>query len=115
MRQAASYGIGVVAQFGGEAFAATADLCLTSLKSAIDFPMTPKVEAKQMKVTQFNHARDNAIASLGKIIKYKQAHISNNPQIASQLIQYWLTLLPITHDVEEAQCNYEYLSDFLVE
>ena len=73
MRQAASYGIGVVAQFGGEAFAATADLCLTSLKSAIDFPMTPKVEAKQMKVTQYNHARDNAIASLGKIIKCSQS------------------------------------------
>ena len=83
LRQAASYGIGVVAQYGGEAFAATADLCLSSLKSAIDFAMTPKVEAKQMKVTQYNHARDNAIASLGKIIKYKQAYINNNPQVAA--------------------------------
>ena len=115
LRQAASYGIGVVAQYGGEAFAATAELCLSSLKSAIDFAMTPKVEAKQMKVTQYHHARDNAIASLGKIIKYKQSYINNNPQVAAQLIQYWLGLLPITHDVEEAQANYEYLSDFLVE
>lgn len=68
-----------------------------------------------MKVTQYHHARDNAIASLGKIIKYKQTYINNNPQVAAQLIQYWLGLLPITHDLEEAQANYEYLSDFLVE
>jgi len=71
LRQAAAYGIGVVAEHGGEAFASCADLCLTSLKSAIDYAMTPKVEAKQMKVTQYHHARDNAIASIGKILKFR--------------------------------------------
>ena len=68
-----------MAEHGGEAFAQSADLCLTSLKSAIEFAMTPKVEAKQMKVTQYHHARDNAIASLGKILKFKQAYVQSNP------------------------------------
>lgn len=77
--------------------------------------MTPKVEAKQMKVTQYHHARDNAIASLGKILKFKNTYVQGNPQLTAQLVQYWIGLLPITHDLEEAQSNYEYLSDFLLE
>jgi len=77
--------------------------------------MTPKVEAKQMKVTQYHHARDNAIASIGKILKFRQSYINSNPQVSAQLVQYWLGLLPITHDTEEAQSNYEYLCDFILE
>jgi len=29
------------------------------------------------------------------------------------LVTYWLGLLPITHDTEEAAAQFEYLSDFL--
>ena len=113
LRQASAYGIGVIAEHGGEAFAETSELCLQSLKTAIDFAMTPKVEAKQMKVTQYHHARDNAIASIGKVLKFQQSYVQSNPQIAAQLVQYWLGLLPITHDLEEAQIQYEFLSDFI--
>ena len=115
LRQASAYGIGVVAEHGGDAFSVCAELCLTSLKAAIDFAITPKVEAKQMKVTQFHHARDNAIASIGKILKFRQTYVNSNPQVAAQLVQYWVGLLPITHDTEEAANNFEYLSDFLLE
>ena len=79
LRQASAYGIGVVAEHGGEAFAACAELCLTALKAAIDYAMTPKVEAKQMKVTQYHHARDNAIASIGKVLKFRQTYVQSNP------------------------------------
>ena len=68
-----------------------------------------------MKITQYHHARDNAIASIGKVLKFKQDYLQGNPQMTAQLIQYWLGLLPITHDVEEAQSQYEYLSDFILE
>ena len=61
----------------------------------------------------YHHARDNAIASIGKVIKYQTALVQGNAQYSGNLVTYWLSLLPITHDVEEAAAQYEYLSDFL--
>lgn len=31
------------------------------------------------------------------------------------MIQYWLSLLPITHDIEEAQQQYDFLCDFIMQ
>ena len=113
LRQASAYGIGIIAQNSGASFQSCAELCLTSLRAAIDFAMTPNVADKQVKKTQFHHARDNAIASIGKIIKYQTEYVRGNPTLGGQLVSYWLGLLPITHDIEEAQCNLEFISDFL--
>lgn len=79
LRQASAYGIGCIAQHSGEAFAACSELCLTSLKSGIDFAITPKIQDKKDKLTMYNHARDNAIASIGKVIKYQTAIVQGNP------------------------------------
>jgi len=46
---------------------------LQSLKSGIDFAVTPKIQGKKEKMTMYHHARDNAIASIGKVIKYQNA------------------------------------------
>ena len=73
LRQASAYGIGVIAQNAGEAFANCSDLCLTSLKQGIEFPVTPKIQGKKEKLQMYHHAKDNAIASIGKIIKYQTA------------------------------------------
>ena len=83
IRQAAGYGIGVVAQNSGDAFATHADLCLGSLKKTIEVVISEKVQAKKEKVTEYNHARDNAIASLGKVIRYQQNYLSANQEMAS--------------------------------
>lgn len=115
LRQASAYGVGVIAQNAGEHFQACADLCLTSLKSSIDFQVTAKIQGKKEKMTMYHHARDNAIASIGKVLKYQMTVVQNNPNYGGNLVTYWLGLLPITHDVEEAQAQYEYLSDFLAE
>ena len=53
-------------------------------------------------MTMYHHARDNAIASIGKVIKYQTALVQSNPNYGANLVTYWLGLLPITHDVEEA-------------
>lgn len=37
--------------------------------------MSGKVQEKKLKQDQFYHARDNAIASLGKVMKFQQAWI----------------------------------------
>jgi len=114
LRQASAYGVGVIASNSGDAFQQYAEVCLTALKAAAEYAMTPKVQAKKSKIQQYHHARDNAIASIGKVIKHHTAFVQGNPQMATQLVAYWINLLPITHDVEEAQLNYEYLSDFLL-
>ena len=43
LRQASVYGIGIIAQNSGEAFGSNGQLCLESLKKAIDVPITEKV------------------------------------------------------------------------
>lgn len=70
IRQAAVYGIGMVAQHGGQTFSPLSMLCLQSLKTAIDFPLDASTKEKKSKLTQFHHARDNAVAALGKVLKY---------------------------------------------
>ena len=70
IRQAAVYGIGMIAQHGGTAFSTSSLQCLQSLKAAISYPMDNATKEKKSKHMQYNHARDNAIAALGKIVKY---------------------------------------------
>jgi len=90
-------------------------LCLTSLKSGVEFALSPKIQGKKEKLQMYHHARDNAIASIGKVIKYQTALVQSNPAYQGQLVSFWLGLLPITHDVEEAVAQYVYLSTFLLE
>ena len=90
-------------------------MCLQSLKSGVDFAVTPKIQSKKEKLQMYHHARDNAIASIGKVIKYQTGLVQSNPNYSGQLVTFWLSLLPITHDVEEAMAQFEYISSFLLE
>lgn len=47
LRQAAAYGIGVIAKSCGPSFNLFSQLCLTSLKGAVEFQMTQKVKEKK--------------------------------------------------------------------
>lgn len=60
----------MIAEHGGQAFGGLSNTCLTALKVAIEFAMTPEIKAKKSKQTQFHHARDNAVAALGKVLKF---------------------------------------------
>lgn len=103
LRQAAAYGVGVIAKSSGaEHFGPIMQDCCQALKGGIDLAATGKIKEKKLKLNQFNHARDNAIASLGKIIQYRQDTLATDPAMAGQLLQYWLNCLPITNDLEEA-------------
>jgi len=88
----------MTAQHGADAFQNSSELCLTSIRTAIEFTMDSSVKAKKSKATQFQHARDNAIAALGKVIKHQANKVDIN-----QLMPYWLSLLPLTHDMDEAK------------
>jgi hypothetical protein len=70
--------------------------------------------AKQAKKQQFHHARDNAIASLGKVLKYQMNYLASRAPMDQQLLNGWLKLLPISHDMEEAQGQHQFLSEIIV-
>ena len=59
--------------------------------------MDHSTKEKKSKSNQFHHARDNAIAALGKVLKYQSAFVEMH-----NLVPYWLNNLPLTHDMEEA-------------
>lgn len=105
IRQAAVYGIGMVAQHGGAAFQALSQGCLLSIKTAIEFPMDGGIKEKKSKQSQYYHARDNAIAALGKVLQFQQANCS-----MEELVPFWLAQLPLTHDMEEAHTQNAYLA-----
>jgi len=69
LRQAACYGIGMMAKHGGEFFSAVRDICLQGISATV--AMQPPHD-KTAKVKHFMHARDNAISALGKILKYQR-------------------------------------------
>ena len=56
------------------------------MKLSVEYAMTPKVEGKKVKQTQYHHARDNAIASIGKIIKYQTAYVMGVPNLQHDLV-----------------------------
>lgn len=92
----------MLAQCSGSAFETCSDLCLTSLKKGVEYGIPSRIQGKKDKLSMYQHARDNAIASIGKVIKYQTALVQSNPNYQSNLVTYWLNLLPITYDVEEA-------------
>lgn len=105
IRQAAVYGIGMVAQHGGQAFAPLQGMCLTSVKTAIEFQMDSSVKEKKSKSTQFHHARDNAVAALGKVLQYQSNNINPN-----ELVPYWMSTMPLSHDMDEAKIMNKFLA-----
>lgn len=68
--------------------------------------MDGSIKEKKSKQTQYYHAKDNAVAALGKVLKFQQQCTE-----ANSLVPHWLSLLPLTHDMEEAKIQNEFLSE----
>jgi len=65
--------------------------------------MSGKVHEKKTKQEQFYHAQDNAVASIGKVIKFQQQYMRSNKLMSDFVTKYWIDHLPITHDIDEAK------------
>lgn len=76
VRQAASYGCGVLAQFAGEQFASACARALPLLAALIAEPESRSVE----NIT----ATENAISAVTKIIKYNHSQINRD-----EIIRHW--------------------------
>ncbi|KAL9057872.1 MAG: hypothetical protein Q9162_002102 [Coniocarpon cinnabarinum] len=105
-RQAACYGVGVAAQFGGNdtPWASYAASCLPLLFAACDSPAARSEE--------HIYATENACAAIAKVLMHCPklgVSIDNLPSIA----EAWLDTLPVTNDDEAAPWAYGYLSELV--
>jgi len=100
VRQAAAYGIGVMAQFGGEQYA---DVCAEVV------PILSAVIAHSDGRTKNNvSATENCVSAVTKICKYNATKVNVNEVLPS-----WLSWLPVVEDHVEAPHVYGYLCDLI--
>jgi len=105
LRQAAVYGIGEFAINTTKGY----DNYLKPMLEGLDKAL--RYTSDGQNHNQWNTARDNAVSSLGKIIKYQQNAVGGNLQ---ELIDKWITHLPIQEDEIEGQKQHQILVDMLL-
>ncbi|XP_052784006.1 importin-5-like [Mya arenaria] len=100
VRQAAAFGIGVMAMFGGEAYKKVYPEVMPILLQVINAPDSRSVENAS--------PTENAIAAVTKICKYHPDTVN-----ITELLPMWLSWLPVTEDTDEAVHIYNYLCDLI--
>lgn len=94
IRQAAIFGIGITALALGEAFKPRLSDTIQLLWQAIEMKK-PKEDFGRFYLT----VRDNAVASLGKLLQTFGSSMGPEPLL--QGLNYWMKQLPILHDFKE--------------
>lgn len=100
VRQAASYGVGIMALNGGAQYSSVCSTCLPLLIQVISDRESRSIENIQ--------ATENAIAAVTKILKHNNSQINVN-----QLLPTWFSWLPVYDDTEETPFTYGYLCDLV--
>ncbi|XP_063224188.1 importin-5 [Bacillus rossius redtenbacheri] len=100
VRQAAVYGWGVLAQFGGESFAETCAQAVPLLVKVITDP--------ESRADENINPTENAISAITKILKYNNSRVN-----VAELLPHWLSWLPVWEDTDEAPHIYGYLCDLI--
>ncbi|KAJ7415325.1 hypothetical protein WISP_78814 [Willisornis vidua] len=100
VRQAAAYGVGVMAQFGGDSYR---PFCPEALPLLVRVIQSPDAKTKDNI-----NATENCISAVGKIMKFKPDCIN-----VEEVLPHWLSWLPIHEDKEEAVHAFNYLCDLL--
>jgi len=106
LRQASVYGIGEFAKYTVSDYNRFCDDSVKAISYAIDMISSEDDEEGNL---EWNHARDNAIASLGKIISYQGNHLD-----LSLWIPKWLSYLPLKYDIKEAQLQHKLLCEIMM-
>jgi len=98
VRQAASYGAGLMAMNGGPQYAQACASCIPLLIQVINDRESRTVENLQ--------ATENAISAVTKILKHNSSSISVN-----EILPTWFSWFPVYDDSEETPYTYGYLCD----
>ncbi|XP_059281812.1 uncharacterized protein LOC132035536 [Lycium ferocissimum] len=96
VRQAAVYGLGVCAEYGGSVFKPLVGEALSRLNIVIRHPSALQPENVM--------AYDNAVSALGKICQFHRDSIDS-----AQVVPAWLNCLPIKGDLIEAKVVHDQL------
>ncbi|XP_052402072.1 importin-5 [Carassius gibelio] len=100
VRQAAAYGVGVMAQFGGESYRPAFTEAVPLLVGVIQ---SPDSRAKENA-----NATENCISAVAKVMKYRPECVN-----VTELLPHWLSWLPLNEDKEEAVHTFNYLCDLI--
>ncbi len=100
VRQASSYGIGVMAMNGGAQYA---QACATAMPLLIQV-----INDRESRSVENIQATENAISAVTKILKYNSSAISVN-----QILPTWFSWFPVYDDSEETPHIYGYLCDLV--
>ncbi|KAJ1115929.1 hypothetical protein NDU88_004149 [Pleurodeles waltl] len=100
VRQASAYGIGVMAQFGGENYR---PFCTEALPQ-----MVSVIQAPDSKTKENINATENCISAVGKIMKFRPECVN-----VDEVLPHWLSWLPLQEDKEEAVHTFNYLCDLI--
>ncbi|RXN29889.1 importin-5 [Labeo rohita] len=100
VRQAAAYGVGVMAQFGGESYRPAFTEAVPLLVGVIQ---SPDSRAKENV-----NATENCISAVAKVMKYRPECVNVN-----EILPHWLSWLPLNEDKEEAVHTFNYLCDLI--
>ncbi|KAM4062275.1 HEAT-like repeat domain-containing protein [Hirsutella rhossiliensis] len=101
IRQAAAYGIGVVAHRGGASWS-------QFLGGAVPF-LFQVTQVPDARNEENAYATENACAALAKILHYNPGSVADVQTVTSQ----WLDTLPVTNDEEAAPYAYAYLAELI--
>jgi hypothetical protein len=105
VRHAAVYGIGAMALVLKEMFKQCTEDSLQVLYDSLNVPRGPEDEEV------YKATKDNTASAIGKVIKSTWAVHSED--VLKQLINKWITLLPLKADKVEAVIMHEFLLDLL--
>ena len=100
-RQAASYGIGIAAQKGGEDWAEFVAASVESL-----FQATRVANARSEDEV---FATENASTAIAKVLHYNASKVQN----AQSVVEQWLDTLPVVNDEEAAPYAYGFLAQLI--
>lgn len=100
-RQAAVYGVGVMAQKGGEQWTPIVSQCLPLLFEAVALPNARDDDEV--------YATENASAAIAKILHFSAGSVENWQDVAAA----WVDTLPIVNDEEAAPYGYSFLTQLI--
>jgi hypothetical protein len=102
VRQAACYGLGIVAQEGGEKIK-------PYIRRIVEL-LIQVITSKDSRSEKYAAPTENAISSIGRILRYQSDQLGDR---VAELTNMWVSWLPITTDDEEARTVHELLCWFL--
>jgi len=103
-RQAAVYGVGIMAQKGGQSWAHVVSQCLPLLFQAIERP--------NARDDDDVYATENACASIAKVLHYMPTAVGGEENW-QKVADAWLDTLPIVNDDEAAPYGYSFLTQLI--